>query len=63
MKKPLIYREDGKLKVNITINTNCSMLELEEQIACMVESAEEELSEIEKLQVTTQILEAFNKTT
>ncbi len=63
MKKPLIYREDGELKVNITLNTNCSMLELEEQIASMIESAEEELSEMEKLQVTTQILEAFNKNT
>lgn len=61
MKKPLIYREDGELKINITINTNCSMLELEEQIEYLIESAEEELSAMEKVLVTKQILQAFNK--
>jgi hypothetical protein len=60
MKKPNIYRENGQLKVNITINTDGSMLEMEEQIAGILDSMKEELSELEKLQVTQQIIEAFN---
>jgi hypothetical protein len=60
MKKPNIYRENGQLKVNITIKTDGSMLEMEEQIAGILDSMKEELSELEKLQVTQQIIEAFN---
>jgi hypothetical protein len=60
MKKPSIYRENGQLKVNITIKTDGSMLEMEEQIAGILDSMKEELSELEKLQVTQQIIEAFN---
>lgn len=60
MKKSSIYRENGELKINITLNTNCSMLQLEEQIKDLTKSAEEELSEVEKAQVTKQILQAFN---
>lgn len=60
MTKPLIFRENGELKINITLNTNCSMFQLEEQIERLLKSAEEELSEIEKIHVTQQILRAFN---
>jgi len=60
MTKSLIYRENGELKINITLNTNCSMLQLEDQIEHLIKSAEEELSEFEKAQVTKQILQAFN---
>jgi len=60
MTKPLIFRENGELKINITLNTNCSLFQLEEQIERLIKSAEEELSEVEKIQVTKQILQAFN---
>jgi hypothetical protein len=60
MKKPNIYRENGQLKVNITINKDGYMLEMEDQIAGILDSKKEELSELEKLQVTQQIIEAFN---
>ena len=61
MTKPLIFRENGELKINITLNTNCSLFQLEEQIERLIKSAEEELSAVEKIQVTKQILQAFNK--
>jgi hypothetical protein len=60
MTKSLIYRENGELKINFTLNTNCSMLQLEEQIEHLIKSAEEKLSEVEKAQVTKEILQAFN---
>ncbi len=60
MNEKNIYREDGKLKVNITINRSHTMLEIEEEIACLLESEKEELSEEEKIQIKQQILQALN---
>jgi hypothetical protein len=59
MKKSVICRENGELK--ITINKTQSMLELEDEIASLIESAKDELSEIEKIQIKRQILQAYNK--
>ena len=36
------------------------MLELENEIESLIESAKDELSEIEKLQIKRQILQAYN---
>jgi len=52
MKKSIICRENGELKITFTINKKQSMLELENEI----ESAKDELSEIEKFQIKRQIL-------
>jgi hypothetical protein len=62
MKKSAIYRENGELKVTFTINTKQSMLALEEQIESLLESAKDELSELEKLQIKRQLLKACNNT-
>jgi len=37
------------------------MLELEDEIESLIESAKDELSEIEKIQIKRQILQAYNK--
>jgi hypothetical protein len=62
MKKSAIYRENGELKVTFTINTKQPMLALEEQIESLLESAKDELSELEKLQIKQQLLKACNNT-
>ncbi len=62
MKKSAICRENGELKITFTINKKQSMLELENQIESLIESAKDELSEIEKFQIKLQILKAYNKT-
>ena len=60
MKESVICRENGELKVIFTINTKQSMRKLEEQIECLIESAKDELSEMEILQIKKQILQAYN---
>lgn len=59
MKKSAICRENGELKVTFTINKKQSMIELEEQIESLIESAKDELTEMEKLQIKKQVLQAF----
>jgi hypothetical protein len=59
MKDSVICRENGELKVIFTINTKQSMLKLEEQIESLIESAKDDLSEMEKLQIKQQILQAY----
>jgi len=44
MKKSAICRENGELKITFTINKKQSMLELENQIESLIESAKDELS-------------------
>jgi hypothetical protein len=61
MKKSVICRENGELKITFTINKTQSMLELENEIESLIESAKDELSEIEKIQIKRQILQAYNK--
>ena len=60
MKNSVIYRENGELKITFTINKKQSMLELENEIESLIESAKDELSEIEKLQIKRQILQAYS---
>lgn len=60
MNKHDIFRDNGQLKVNIAIKADCSMLEMEEQISEILDSMKEELSDLERLLVHKQILEAFN---
>ena len=47
-------------KITCTINKKQSMLELENEIESLIESAKDELSQIEKLQIKRQILQAYN---
>ena len=61
MKKSAIYRKNGELKITFTINKTQSMLELENEIESLIASAKDELSEIEKIQIKRQILQAYNK--
>jgi hypothetical protein len=60
MKNSVICRENGELKITFTSNKKQSMLELENEIESLIESAKDELSEIEKLQIKRQILQAYN---
>jgi len=60
MKNSVICRENGELKITFTINKKQSMLELENEIESLIESAKDELSQIEKLQIKLQILQAYN---
>ena len=60
MKNSVICRENGELKITFTINIKQSMLELENEIESLIESAKDELSEIEKLQIKRQILQVYN---
>jgi len=61
MKKSKIYKENGELKVNITIDTGLSMLEFEKQLEFLLESMKEELSIVEVLQVKHQVLSAYTE--
>ena len=60
MKKREIYRENGQLKVNISFDRRDSLLKMEEQIADILDAMKDELSELERLLVKQQMLEALN---
>jgi len=51
-----IYRENGKLKIQFTINKTKSMLEMEEQIEVLVNSVKNELTDMELIKVKEQLL-------
>ena len=61
MSKPEIYKENGQLKINITIDKGLSMFEFEEQLEHLIESIKEELSTVEVLQVKHQLLLAYSE--
>ncbi len=60
MKKNRVYRKDGELVVQFEFTKSSSMLEMEEQIEDLLNSIDEPVSELEKMRIKTQLLNAIN---
>ncbi len=59
MKNNTAYRKDGELVVQFKFKHTSSMLDLEEQIENLLEAIEEPISNLEKMSIRSQLLDAF----
>ena len=58
-KKNRIYKKDGKLVIQFTCRKGSTMLEIENEIASLIDSIDESVSTLEKQLIRAQLLDAI----
>ena len=58
-KKNRIYKKDGKLVIQFTCRKDSTMLEIENEIASLIDSIDESVSTLEKQLIRAQLLDAI----